>query len=407
MKTHAWVWIAGGLAHRSSFRRGAAVACLGSLALGCGSSELRGGTVFDADEPERAASPSAEGDGVAGEGGERASAPLDFGLSDSELDDGEVVCAARSAASELRRVSLAFVFDVSGSMGGNDRNRFETKWLPVVAASEAFFAATNAAALSASLTFFPKQGADVRCRSQAYEVPEVAEQALPSAAFAAAIRGLGYTLGSSNWRSTTPTLAAFTGVASAVRAADDGTTTARAIVMVTDGVPQGCDGADDVQLVAEAVRDAAIQTFVVGVANPPGDDAGDNLANLNVIAEAGGTGQAFIVSTGDPARTEAEFRSVIDGIRGIALSCNVEIPLPPAGSAFLPDQVNVVYATGSGPPTPLSYDPACSAPDTWRYDDVAAPATIVLCTETCDRVQRDVSARLTVEFGCERRGLPR
>ena len=56
---------------------------------------------------------------------------------------------------------------------------------------------------------------------------------------------------------------------------------------------------------------------------------------------------------------------------------------------------------------PLRYDPACSSPDTWRYDDVAAPATIVLCNETCDRVQRDVSARLTVEFGCERRGLPR
>lgn len=406
MKSHIWVWITNGRAN-GSFRRGAAAVCIGSLALGCGSSELRGGAAFDADDPESAASASPESDGVASGGGERASAPLDFGLSDGEQGDVEVVCAARAAASELRRVSLAFVFDVSGSMGGDDRNRFETKWLPVVAASEAFFAAPDGAGLSASLTFFPKRSEDTRCRSEAYEVPEVAEQALPSAAFAGAIRGLGYTLGSSNWRSTTPTLAAFTGVAGAVRAADDGTSTARAIVMVTDGVPQGCDGADDVQLVAQAVRDAGIQTFVVGVANPPGDGAGDNLANLNVIAEAGGTGQAFIVATGDPAQTEAEFRAVIDGIRGIALSCNVEIPLPPAGSAFLPDQVNVVYATGSGPPAPLSYDPDCSAPDTWRYDDVMAPATIVLCAETCDRLQRDVSARLAVEFGCERRGLPR
>lgn len=406
MKSHSRVWIAHRRAWRAQFSLRVAAACLGSSVLGCGSSELRGGAAFDADEPEAAASLSPPGDGAARAGGDPASAPLDFGLSDAEGDDLEVVCAARAAASELRRVSLAFVFDVSGSMGGNDRNRFETKWLPVVAASEAFFSATDAAALSASLTFFPKQGANVRCQSQAYEVPEVAEQALPSAAFAGAIDGLGYTLGSSNWRSTTPTLAAFTGVANAVHAAADGTT-ARAIVMVTDGVPQGCDGADDVQLVAEAVRSAAIQTFVVGVANPPGDDAGDNLANLNVIAEAGGTGQAFIVATGDPAQTEAEFRSVIDGIRGIALSCNVEIPVPPSGSAFLPDQVNVVYETGNGPPAPLSYDPACSAPDTWRYDDVAAPSTIVLCSATCDRVQRDVSARLTVEFGCERRGLPR
>jgi hypothetical protein len=317
------------------------------------------------------------------------------------------VCAARAAASELRRVSLAFVFDVSGSMGGNDRNRFETKWQPVVAASEAFFSATDAAALTASLTFFPKQSADIRCQSRAYEVPDVAEQALPSPAFSRAIRALDYTLGSDNWRSTTPTLAAFTGVASAVSAADDGTITTRAIVLVTDGVPQGCDGADDVQLVAQAVRDAALQTFVIGVANPPGDNAGDNLANLDVIAEAGGTGRAFIVATGDPAQTEAEFRSVIDGIRGIALSCNVEIPVPPAGSAFLPDQVNVAYQSANDPPIPLSYDPACSVPNTWRYDDVAAPTTIILCNETCDRVQGDVSARLTVEFGCERRGIPR
>jgi hypothetical protein len=395
MKSRVSAWVASGLGRGSRFRFGAAGA-MGSLALGCGSSEIHGGAAFEDGEAE-----------VAGEGGERASAPLDFGLSDSELDDVEVVCAARAAASELRRVSLAFVFDVSGSMGGNDRNRFETKWQPVVAASEAFFASTDAAALSASLTFFPKQSTDTRCRPRAYEVPEVAEQALPSAAFAGAIRDLGYTLGSSNWRSTTPTLAAFTGVSAAVRAAADGTSTARAIVMVTDGVPQGCDGADDVELVAQAVRGAAIQTFVVGVANPPGDGDGDNLANLNVIAEAGGTGQAFIVATGDAAQTEVEFRSVINGIRGIALSCNVEIPVPPSGSAFLPDQVNVAYTSGPGSPTSLSYDPACSGPDTWRYDNVLAPATIVLCNETCDRVQRDVSARLTVEFGCERRGSPR
>ena len=45
---------------------------------------------------------------------------------------------------------------------------------------------------------------------------------------------------------------------------------------------------------------SGIMTFVVGVANPPGDNAGDNLANLNVIAEAGGTESAFIVATGGP-----------------------------------------------------------------------------------------------------------
>lgn len=384
---------------------------LSHVVVGC-SSELEGGPTSGIDAAAEARALEADGSAVSAdsaardEGGERSSAALDFGLA-NEADDGEVVCAARAAASELRRVSLAFVFDVSASMGGNDRNRYETKWRPVVAASEAFFATTDAAALSASLTFFPRPGADTRCTARAYEVPDVAEQGLPSTAFADAIDGLGYTLGSSNWRSTTPTLAAFSGVASALLAADPTDNTTRAIVMVTDGVPQGCSGSDDLQLVARTVRDSGVQTFVVGVANPPGDDAGDNLENLNVIAEAGGTGQAFIVATGNPAQTEADFRAVIDGIRGIALACNVEIPVPPAGTAFLADRVNVTYTAGQGPPTALSYDPACAAPDTWHYDDPVAPTTIVLCDATCDRVQRDVSAQLSVEFGCERRSLLR
>lgn len=377
--------------------------------LGCGS-EIQGDGPSRIDDIEGATpapvTPAPE-DGAVPTEAVGASTALDFGLSEDEAGEVEVVCAARAAASELRRVSLAFVFDVSASMGGNDRSRYETKWLPVVAASQAFFATTDAASLSASLTFFPTPEADTRCTARAYQAPDVAEQPLPSSAFASAIGELGYTLGSGNWRTTTPTLAAYSGVANAMLAADTQDDTARAIVMVTDGVPQGCNGSDDVQLVAQAVRDSGIQTFVVGVANPPSDNAGDNLENLNVIAEAGGTGQAFIVATGNPAQTEADFRAVIDGIRGIALACDVEIPVPPAGSAFLPDQVNVMYAAGGGAEAALSYDPACSAPDTWRYDDPAAPATIVLCNETCDRVQRDVSARLTVEFGCERRGLPR
>lgn len=384
-------------------------AMLGHLVLGCGS-EIQGdgaSRIGDGRAPNPApATPAPDDAASPGERIQGAPAALDFGLSEAP-GEVEVVCAARAAASELRRVSLAFLFDVSASMGGNDRNRYETKWLPVVAASEAFFATTDAAALSASLTFFPRREANTRCTARAYQVPDVAEQPLPSTAFASAIDDLGYTLGSGNWRTTTPTLAAFSGVANAMLAADEADATARAIVMVTDGVPQGCNGSDDVQLVAQAVRDSGIQTFVVGVANAPGDNAGDNLENLNVIAEAGGTGQAFIVATGNPAQTEADFRAVIDGIRGIALACDVEIPVPPAGSAFLPDQVNVMYAAGDGLEAPLRYDPACSAPDTWRYDDPAAPATIVLCNETCDRVQRDLSARLTVEFGCERRGLPR
>jgi hypothetical protein len=351
------------------------------------------------------ASDSAAPTSSAGTLGESSPSAANFGVSDAPTSEVEVVCAAQSAASELRHVSLAFLFDVSGSMGGADQNRFETKWLPVVAASEAFFAEADSAALSASLTFFPSADARTRCLADTYMQAEVAETPLPSPLFAQAISGLNYTLGSNQWRSDTPTLAAYEGMVAALASAP--TDTLRAIVMVTDGVPQGCGGSDDIQLVADAVRRSGIKTFVVGVANPPGDDAGDNLANLNVVAAAGGTDHAFIVATGNAAQTEADFKAVIDGIRGVTLACNIEIPLPPTGTAFVPEQVNVTYGSGSSSDTRLSYDPDCGAPDAWRYDDPDSPATIVLCNEACGRAQRDAAARLTVEFGCERQGVPR
>lgn len=340
-----------------------------------------------------ASAPEASGSGV------------NFGVSDAPTTDVEVVCAAQSAASELRQVSLAFLFDVSGSMGSNNRMRFDTKWVPVVAATEAFFSEGDAAALSASLTFFPRPQSATRCTSSAYLVPDVPDTALPSPLFSEAIRGLNYSFGSNNWRTSTPTLAAYSGlVASLASAPSD---TLRAIVMVTDGVPEQCDGADDIQLVADAVRGSGIQTFVIGVANPPGDEVPNNLPNLDLVAQAGGTEQAFIIATGNPAQTQAEFKAVIDDIRGISLACNMAIPLPPVGSVFVPEQVNVIYGSGAANETRLTYDPDCAAPDGWRYDDAASPSSIILCSESCDRAQREVSASLKVEFGCERQGVPR
>jgi hypothetical protein len=393
------------------FVLGETIALAACCSLACGSSrdDDPGGDVASPVEQITSSVDPAGNSPVTTSGGavtsESGPSTVDFGVSDAPTNEIEVVCAAQSAASELRHVSLGFLFDVSASMGGNDRTRFETKWLPVVAATEGFFAEGEAAALTASLTFFPTADEDARCNGAAYVTPNVPETALPSPLFGDAIRGLNYTLGSSNWRSSTPTLPAYTGLVTALTSAP--TDSLQAIVLVTDGVPQGCNGADDIQLVADAVRSSGIKTFVVGVANPPGDNAGDNLANLNVIAQAGGTDQAFIVATGDPAQTEADFKAVIDGIRGVALACDIAIPLPPSGSAFVPERVNVVYGSASSAERTLDYDPSCATEDAWHYDDAMMPTTIVLCNESCGLAQREASAHLSIEFGCERRGNPR
>ena len=334
---------------------------------------------------------------------------IDFGVSDEPTNEVEVVCAAQTAASELRQVYLAFALDVSASMG-QGAQRFGLKWLPVITAAEAFFSEQESAALSASLTFFPAQNNTTWCDDASYVVPNVPQTLLPSDAFTNAITALNRTPDAQNWRTATPTLAVFNGTVASLNAIDDSSASAtRAVVLVTDGVPQNCtQDANNVALVAEAVRASGMRTFVVGVANPPGLDGGENLDNLNLIAEAGGTERAFIVQTGDPVQTEAEFKAVIDNIRGVSVSCNIEIPLPPTGTEFIPEKVNVKYSNSGGEvAVDLSYDPACTSPDSWRYDDPSAPATIVLCGDTCGTIQRDVTATLNVEFGCERRGVPR
>ena len=342
--------------------------------------------------------PGAESDGMR----------IDFGVSDEPTTDVEVVCAAQSAASELSRVHLAFVFDVSGSMGNNPA-RFALKWVPVVAATEAFFAATDAAAISASMTFFPTESAETRCTDAAYLAPDVPLTPLPSPDFATAIRALNMIDATSPWRSSTPTLHAFNGVASTLRAAATGVDNlTEAIVLVTDGVPQNCSGpADDTNNVASAIQASGIKTFVVGVANTAATGPAENLSYMHQFATAGGTGQAFVIETGDPAKTQADFKAVIDSIRGVAVSCNMEIPLPPVGTAFVPEKVNVVYGNELGEQRTLNYDQSCADADAWRYDDLTTPRTIVLCQNACDIAQSNVSARLSVEFGCERLGTPR
>jgi hypothetical protein len=69
--------------------------------------------------------------------------------------------------------------------------------------------------------------------------------------------------------------------------------------------------------------------------------------------------------------------------------------------------VNVVYGSASSAERTLDYDPSCATEDAWHYDDAMMPTTIVLCNESCGLAQREASAHLSIEFGCERRGNPR
>lgn len=307
------------------------------------------------------------------------------------------VCASISQSAKLRPVYLAFVFDQSGSMGMLDYPWEDPalKWNPVVAATRAFFESESSAGIFASLTLFP---ADTEsCNPNTYARFDVPMTALPSTALGQVLTEIGIPIGEG-----TPTRPAIRGTVQQLRsmAASD-PNASYGLVLVTDGLPNDCEDNTVESTAAEiGALASTIPTYVIGVENPPMEDAPDSVSGLNAIAEAGGAGGPFIIETGDPDRTIAAFSEAIERIRGASISCNVDIPAPPQGQQFNPRRVKVTYASDAVE-NALSYDPNCQAPSAWHYDNPTSPNEIRLCPAACEAIRVDTKARLSVEFACE------
>lgn len=331
-------------------------------------------------------------------------APLP-GNETGEADGGAQSCASTSANGELQELALAFAFDVSGSMGIGDfpYHNKELKWDPVVAATKAFFESPDVARVSASMVFFPTAEEDNRCDTEEYATPDIPLQALPSMEFSDALDDLYPDRGG------TPTLAV---VQATIRYVDSlieaGSTAKHAIVLVTDGTPAGCtEEFDSVDLVADAVAEVSdrIPVYVIGIANPPTDEEPnppDNVSGLHQIAQAGSAADAFLIDTGNPTQTVADFNVAIQTIRESGISCELAIPDAPSGQTFDKEKVNVSL-TADTEVSELIYSEDCSEDDAWRYDDAEQPSRIVLCEQTCEVIKSHADAALRVEFGCERR----
>jgi len=331
--------------------------------------------------------------------------------------DGSVVqnsnptaCATVTNGVELQPVHLAFAFDVSGSMGAGDKPYHDKalKWDPVVSATRAFFAAPSSAGITASMTFFPSDNKLALCNASEYTAPDVPMTMLPSPLFSDAITkvtpGTELTPGTKvEWRSGTPTVAVMKGSATFVESYRKTHEGRYAVVLVTDGYPQSCGAADDINLVAAEAKKALAknqQTFVIGVANPKVAGAPDTVSNLHLIAAAGGTSKAVLIDTGDPTATASAFGKAVDQIRQAAVSCSIAIPATQSGADFDKRAVVVHYDSGTKS-TELSYDKSCAGSNSWHYDNADAPTEIELCKSTCDAVRADSNAKLSVDFACE------
>jgi hypothetical protein len=364
---------------------------LGACSPGAGD---RSGPWVDGGTPP---APSSDGSAPLGDGSIFVIDPDSGG---SSTDAG--ACQSASANARIDTAYLAFAFDVSGSMGKGDEEWHDRtlKWDPVVAATKAFFQDAMSRGFSASLTFFPEGGGDedVRCVDANYVVPDVPMTELPSPAFGTALD----VIGAQDWRGGTPTLHVMNGVLQYVRQQRTTNPGNYAVVLVTDGYPQDCpdNSIQSVVNVASAAAADQIPTYVIGVNNPPISGAPDTVTNLGQIAVGGGTAQAFIIDTGDPTQTTADFKAVVDQIRSVSVACTIAIPPPPTGKQFDKQKVRVIYAGNQGT-TELGYDASCQSASAWHYDNPDNPTQIVLCDGTCTAVQSDPTASLDVEFACE------
>lgn len=244
------------------------------------------------------------------------------------------------------------------------------------------------------------------CNVSDYAKPDVPIQLLPGAA-----QAMIDSLNRNNPSGGTPTHPALQGAMQyAMQHASTNGGRKTTVVLATDGAPNDCSStADNVAQVAATglANNPSIQTFVVGIGN---------IANLNLIAQAGGTGQALIV---DPANAGQQFLAAMNQIRGtitqtvtrtitrtevVPLECEWVMPAPQEGQEQDPQKVNVRFTSG-GTQQSLGMVPdqaACATHQNgWYYDQPTDPTKIIACPDACDAIKAATDARIDILVGCQ------
>lgn len=335
--------------------------------------------------------------GAGGAGGSNTGAGGGLMLEDGGIDDAplteDAACAAEAVQAELIPLDILILLDRSGSMYG-------TKWDGSVNALTSFVNAPTSAGISTGIVYYPLDSVpyDEQCDYTLYDLPVVDMGELPAnaAAMAASLQGEDPNGG------TTPTYGALKGTLFWATAYQDANPNRKVIVVLaTDGDPNSCPSSPVDQnsaaqignLAASALNYNGVQTYVVAI-------QGSNVAALNQIAAAGGTGMAFDVTGNINA-----FSDKMEEIRKQALACEFNIPEPPMGNQVDPEKVAVKYTPGGSDmgmeiPKTTNFG-TCGSSDGWYYDNDASPTKIFLCPGTCDAIQQDGEAKVDVLFGCK------
>jgi hypothetical protein len=301
-------------------------------------------------------------------------------------------------------IDLYFMMDKSSSMNMFDRGQTVSRWTAVSQAMKTFVNSPKTAGLGAGIAFFPRSDSvgNLFCSAGDYAFPVVPIGIIPTV-----VPAISTGIGAQILTVGTPTTPALQGAhIYARKQAQSGRLAA--VVIVTDGQPRQCNSS--IETTAAVATQASggnpsIKTYVLGV--------GPSLSDLNKIAEAGGTGRAYLVESGG----EVELTAALDAIRTSALSCAYVIPEKGRSTAEGgPAKVATRIGT-NGTPAPVGQVAnlaACGGGGGWYYERPPvngdgpnvdnAPTRVTLCPASCDGLVKTSGSHLDVVVGCDDAG---
>ena len=334
-------------------------------------------------------------------------------------------CAARTGEAELLPTVLDLVVDTSFSMNDRPRNSDQTKW---DITSDALETAIDGlpSTTAVGVLFYPNKGTEAgRPEDEPRDIRECVniDAMIPIEPLAedgsAHRRQLARAIEDAGPNGSTPTHDAYRyAYQNGMQASD--LTGNRFMLLITDGAPTfalqctGGGGPDDPQPTQpiiddiRAAREEGVRTFIIG---SPGSESVNGVDVRSWLAEAavrGGTARSGCSLYGPDychidLSQNADFAGALNAafarILGQIVSCSFELPSPPPGEMLNPDQINVIYSTGSGSTETLigrNEDPNCV--EGWQLDD---QNRLTLCSATCDQVKSNPLARIELLFGCD------
>lgn len=328
---------------------------------------------------------------------------------------GEPSCATSSSEAVFSPVRMLIMVDRSYSMYGN-------RWTGTVNALTSFFESADSAGIGVALDFFPVPagfpGGDgcapytygrpgstscdaVPCSNPMVELDYLTADPLDTheTALVAALPGQPAFRNSIS----TPALPALIGALQwAKEQQAEKPDETFVVVFVTDGVPSSClvgaaDSGDPTATntaladLAESVfSSTGVRTYTIGL-------EGAEIAALNSIAAAGGTEQAFVISDANSSGIASEFNDALVAISLQGASCSFALETTDESN---PAGAKVVYSSGPTDIVMIHRDSLADCGGGWYFDDNDDPKVVNLCPSSCDTVQSDPNASVTVDIPC-------